>query len=208
MYHIHHTRGLILGSTVTGESNRFYKIFTEELGLVGAVAQSVREEKSKLRYVLQDLSWVTIDLVRGREVWRIISAGELVEYGVSIMKHGSDAGPIQNSKFKVQHSGHFARMCSLVLRLVHGEGREDKLFHDLTLMTEFLEKDSVNLKLGLAFEAIVALRILDHLGYLDGVKYKDFLYPAQLSTNLLEEFEKIRIATVPIINDALRSSQL
>ncbi len=192
-YHIYHTRGLVLWSTPAGESNRFYKIFTEELGLIGASAQSVREERSKLRYVLQDFSWVTIDLVRGKEVWRITSAGE-----------GAILG-IKGDSFRLKL---FARMCSLVLRLVHGEGREDNLFHDLTLMTEFLEKDSVGTKLELAFEAIVALRILAHLGYIDGAKYEDFLYPAPLSLNVLEEFEKIRTATIPVINNALHASQL
>ncbi len=194
MYHIYHTRGLILSSSPIGESNRFYKIFTEELGLVGASAQSVREEKSKLRYILQDFSWVTLDLVRGKEVWRITSAVE--GRNLSVIKGDS-------ARLKL-----FIRMCSLVLRLVHGEGREDNLFHDLVLMTEFLEKDTAGVKFELASEAIVALRILAHLGYLDPVKYKDFLYPATLSVDLLEEFEKIRTATIPVINNALRASQL
>ena len=193
-HHIHHTRGLILWSMPTGESNRFYKIFTEDLGLVGASAQSVREEKSKLRYVLQDFSWVTLDLVRGKEVWRVTSAGD--DRTISAIKG-------DHARFKL-----FARICSLVLRLVHGEKREDNLFHDLVLMTEFLEKDSVDVKLELAFEAIVALRILAHLGYLDSGKYENFLYPAQLSTACLSEFEKIRIAALPSINEALRESQL
>ncbi len=200
-HHIYHTRGLILGSSPIGESNRFYKIFTEELGLVGASAQSVREEKSKLRYVLQDFSWVILDLVRGKEVWRVTSAGVLTEDGTGV-------GSIRNSKFEIQHYALFARMCSLVLRLVHGEAREDRLFHDLTLMAKFLEKDSIDVKLELAFEAIVTLRILAHLGYLDPVKYEDFLYPTPLSTACLSEFEKIRISVIPSINEALRESQL
>ncbi len=200
-HHIYHTRGLILWSMPTGESNRFYKIFTEELGLVGAIAQSVREEKSKLRYVLQDYSWVTLDLVRGKEVWRITSAGVWTEDGIEV-------GVIQHSTFNIQHSVPFARMCSLVLRLVHGEGREDNLFHDLVSMSEFLQKDSVDVKLELALEAIVALRILAHLGYLDVVKYKNFLYPTPLTTACLLEFEKIRISVLPSINEALRESQL
>ncbi len=193
-YHIYHTRGLILWSMPTGESNRFYKIFTEELGLVGASAQSVREGKSKLRYVLQDFSWVTLDLVRGKEVWRITSAGE--------------GGTLSTTKDDNTSLKFLARACSLVLRLVHGEGREDNLFHDLTLMTEFLENNLVDEKLELAFEALTALRILAHLGYLDPTKYENFLYPIHWSTNILEEFEKIRISTLPSINEALHESQL
>lgn len=178
----------------TGESNHFYKIFTEDLGLVGAVAQSVREERSKLRYVLQDFSWITLDLVRGKEIWRVTSAGE----ENALLKIKGDT-----FRFKL-----FARACSLVLRLVHGEGREDELFYDLARLASFLESRSVHARLLESFEAIIVLRILAHLGYLDSAKYEDFLYPIDWSQNLLETFENVRTAAIPDINEALNVSQL
>ena len=193
-YHIYHTRGVVIWSMPTGESNRFYKIFTEELGLVGAVAQSVREERSKLRFVLQDFSWVTLDLVRGKEVWRITSAGE--------------EGTLAETKSDPARLKIFARACSLVLRLVHGEGREDTLFTDLLWVTEFLKKELIPKELEKASEALVALRILAHLGYLDGTSDTELLYPVPWSKELLEVFEKKRISLTSVINDALSASQL
>ncbi|MEK7568828.1 MAG: DNA repair protein RecO [Patescibacteria group bacterium] len=212
-YHIYHTRGIILGSVPVGESNRFYKIFTEELGLVGATAQSVREGKSKLRYTLQDLSFASVDLVRGKEVWRVTSAGEWRAFPV-----------IKGDALRLKL---FARACSLVSRLLQGEGREQELFADIVGMADFLESCATpehplsNLgvsfpstlgnetpKLLAALEVLVALRVLVRLGYLDPEGYEKFLEPGAYSREILEEFEVVRVKALPKINEALRSSHL
>lgn len=193
-HHIYHTRGIILGSVPIGESNRFYKIFTEELGLVGASAQSVRKEESKLRYVLQDLSFINVDLVRGKEVWRITSAGE--EASFPALK-----GDTVRLKL-------FARTCALLSRLIHGEGREDELFKDLLGALCFLEQTAIPAELTLSFESLAALRGLVWLGYLDPESYERFLEPGVWSLEVLIDFEKIRTKVIPVINEALHSSQL
>lgn len=194
-HHIYHTRGIILGSVPVGESNRFYKIFTEELGLVGATAQSVREGKSKLRYALQDLSFVSVDLVRGKEVWRITSAGEWRAFP-----------EIKGDTARLKL---FARACSLVSRLVHGEGREQELFADIAGAADFLELlGNETPKLFSSFETLVTLRTLVRLGYLDPEGYEDFLEPGAYSRELLEKFEIFRIKSLPKINEALRESHL
>ncbi len=194
-HHIYHTRGIILGSVPTGESNRFYKIFTEELGLIGATAQSVREGKSKLRYSLQDFSFVSVDFVRGKEMWRITSAGEWRAFPVI----KGDA-----ARLKL-----FARACSLVSRLLQGEGREPELFADIVGAAEFLELlGNETPKLFAALETLVALRVLARLGYLDPEGYEDFLEPGAYSQKILEEFERVRTKALPKINEALRASQL
>ena len=193
-HHIYHTRGIILGSVPIGESNRFYKIFTEELGLVGASAQSVRKEESKLRYVLQDFSFINVDLVRGKEVWRITSAGEEKFFpGIK-----SDS-----ARLKL-----FARSCALLSRLIHGEAREDELFKDLLGALNFLEHTTIPAELTLSFESLAALRSLVWLGYLDPERYERFLVAGVWTLPLLEDFETIRTSVIPEINEALHSSQL
>ena len=194
VHHIYHTRGIILGSTATGEANRFYKILTEDLGLVGASAQAVRVEKSKLRYALQDFSRVTVDLVRGKEVWRIVSAAEEKAYP-EVKANGA-------------RQRLFARVCALVQRLVHGEGREDALLSDLRSALDFLEKTPFSSDLEASFEALAAFRALVFLGYLDPVGYEDFMVSGAWSIETLLEFEKKRGDIVPLINDALHASQL
>ncbi len=193
-HHIYHTRGVILSSMSIGESNRYYKIFTEELGLVGGVAQSVREGRSKLRYTLQDLSFVTVDLVRGKEVWRIISAGA----------HRSP-DIIKNDTVRMKL---FGRFCALLSRLIQGEGRDQGLFEEIVRVIDFLEEEGISKGFELSFETLVTLRALVHLGYVNPEEYQDFLGPSAYSSVSLAEFENIRVAVLPKINEALNASHL
>ncbi|MCK9345284.1 MAG: recombination protein O N-terminal domain-containing protein [Candidatus Pacebacteria bacterium] len=193
-HHIYHTRGIILGSTALGESNRFYKIFTEELGLIAGTAQSVREGKSKLRYTLQDYSLVTADLVRGKEVWRIISAGAWQP--LDIIK--SD-----EARMKL-----FARFCALLSRLLQGEGRDQELFDEIMRVADFLENTRVPQELELSFETLAALRVLVHLGYVNPEGYEDFWGHDAYTLGGLEKFESMRLKAIPQINEALTASHL
>lgn len=193
-HHIYHTRGIILSSSPVGESNRFYKIFTLELGLVGASAQSVREGKSKLRYTLQDLSFVTVDLVRGKEVWRIVSAGAW--------------RPVEVIKTDEARLKLFARYSAFLSRLLQGEGRDQELFDEVERVADFLEENMVPANLILSFETLMALRVLVHLGYMDPAGNEQYLGNSKLSLELLREFEGTRAKVLPRINDALNASHL
>jgi len=193
-HHIYHTRGIILGSTPSGESNRVYKIFTEELGLLFGVAQAVREGKSKLRYTLQDYSFVNVDLVKGKEVWRIISAG--FDRSLEIIKNDP-------TKIKM-----LARFYAFLLRMLQGQWRDQELFDETIRVADFLEKWEIRRELTLSFEVLVALRVLVHLGYMDGEKYERFLGTDAYSEGVLQEIEKIRPSILPKINEAINSSHL
>lgn len=192
-HHIYHTRGIILGSAPRGESNRYYKIFTEELGLIGATAQAVREGKSKLRYVLQDFSFVHVDLVRGKEMWRITSASELATQDI--------AGGTDQKKI-------FMRTCSLLARLLQGEGREQKLFKDFFGIADFLKEVHVPNELCQSTEALVALRALATLGYIDAKGYEAFLDHGTYSLPLISQFESVRPSALRLISTSLTASHL
>ena len=71
MHHIYHTEGIILGSRNIGEAGKYYYIFTRDLGMIYASASGVRKMSSKLRYVLQDFAYLKIDLVQGKDFWRV-----------------------------------------------------------------------------------------------------------------------------------------
>ncbi|PIR40741.1 MAG: DNA repair protein RecO [Candidatus Yonathbacteria bacterium CG10_big_fil_rev_8_21_14_0_10_43_136] len=193
-HHIYHTCGIILASNAVGESNRFYKIFTEELGLIGGSAQSVREGKSKLRYTLQDYSIVNVDLVRGKEVWRIVSAGE----------HRS-LDTIKNDQTRLKH---FASYCALLSRFLHGEGRDQELFDEIISVIDFLEKETIPEELTLSFESLATFRVLARLGYVDPEGYRNFFVRDAYSAGILKDFEKIRPKVLHKINEALIYSHL
>src|SRR3989344_8264244 len=77
MHHIYHTEGIILGSKNFGEAGKYFYIFTRDLGMVTASAQGVRKMSSKLRFILQDFSYTKIDLVSGRNIFRVTSASKV-----------------------------------------------------------------------------------------------------------------------------------
>lgn len=195
-HHIYHTRGLILGSVPTRESNKYYRIFTEELGLVGATAQAVRKLSSKLRYTLQDFSWINVDLVHGREVWRITSA---VPEEVSPTHHG---------EIFPDNRVLLARVCALVARLVHGEEQNNILFKELSNITEFLRVEIVPPFLHSSFETLATMRVLAHLGYDNFESYKDFMQNREWSQDTLTSFENVRLLALHDVNNVLRETHL
>lgn len=192
-HHIYHTRGVILGSGPSGESNRYFKIFTEELGLIVATAQAVREGKSKLRYVLQDLSLVLVDLVRGKEIWRITSA---IESEPRDFMGGEDQRKL------------FARICATTARFLQGEGNERDLFSDLYTLFDFLKHNEISRELYSPLETLAALRCLYLLGYIDAAGYETFLTPGSYSVALAESFDRVRGGAALLITKAITSSHL
>ena len=76
-YRHYQTEGLVINSRPYGEADRFYQILTPDFGLISVLAQGVRLEKSKLRYQILNYSLVNIELVRGREYWRLVGAEKI-----------------------------------------------------------------------------------------------------------------------------------
>jgi|TARA_Y100000310_G_scaffold170442_2_gene170620 DNA repair protein RecO (recombination protein O) len=151
-HHVYQTDGFVIGGRDISEANRYCELFTRELGLVRAVARSIRKEKSKLRYHMQDFSRARIALVRGREVFRLTGA---VSYDNLYIK-------LKGSPEKLNT---LARIIWLLKRLVHGEGRNDYLFSSFSHGVEYLLEKASQEELR-DVENIVALRILFSLGYL------------------------------------------
>lgn len=193
MHHIYHTEGIILGSRNYGETGKCYYIFTRDLGLVFASAQGVRKISSKLRYILQDYSYVKIDFVKGKEFWRITSASKtnLLE---NLIK---DSG-----KFEVLFN-----VSNLLKRLLAGEDANKILFLDVLEGLFILENSKESSELG-NIEVVLVLRILDNLGYIGGNKSLEYLVKSPFEKELVFEISKNRKNVLSEINRALRETQL
>ena len=76
MHHIYHTEGIILESRNFDEAGKYYFIFTRDFGMILASAQGVRKISSKLRFVLQDFAYLKIDLVKGKDFWKVTNASK------------------------------------------------------------------------------------------------------------------------------------
>lgn len=194
MHYIYHTHGFITSSRNVGEANKLFVIYTREMGLVRAVAQGVRLGKSKLRFALQDFSYARIDLVRGRDIWRITSATNI------------DSFP--NAR-KGKHSVLLiARISKLLERLCDGEEANSGIFDDCIQAFYLLDDTSVSRESREALELHLVLRMLNTLGYVgDSDLLSDYLTP-NFDTTKVETLLKERRSIVSHINKALNESQL
>ena len=194
MHHIYHTHGFILSSRNMGEANKMLTIYTREMGLVRAAAQGVRLHKSKLRFTLQDFSYVNVDLVRGKEIWRVTSA-----------KH------ISSFPFARSNTSSLiliTRVTKLLERLCTGESPSEVIFDDFVQALYLLDDNGVSIQSREALELHLVLRIMNNLGYIgDSEMLSKYLYssfdPSKTGT-LLKERQSI----ISHINKALNESQL
>jgi DNA repair protein RecO len=193
MHHIYHTEGIILSSKNFGEAGRHYSIFTRDLGMIYASAQGVRKMSSKLRYVLQDYSYLKIDFVRGKDFWRLTSASKINKLE-EITKNREAFAIMQ-------------RVSKLLKRLLAGEDVNEVLFKDLVNGLSILETSKTKEELR-NIEAILVLRILGNLGYIGESEVLDNLIKSPFEEGLVFEVAKSRPEILNQINKALKETHL
>lgn len=193
MHHIYHTEGIILGSKGYGETGKYYYIFTRDLGMICASAQGVRKMSSKLRFILQDFAYVKIDLVQGKDFWRVTSASKT------------------NKLEKLSKNPEIFRVVSniahLLKRLLAGIEKNENLFADLAKGLAILEKAETAEKIR-DLEVVIVLRILNNLGYIGGDEALQNLVQSPFAENLIFEISGFRREALRQINKALKESHL
>ncbi len=194
MYNIYKTKGIILENFDHGESNKVYYILTHDFGLLAVFAQSVRKLSSKLKYSLQIGTLSSIDMVRGKEMWRITNA----KFESNFFNH------CDKDKLDL-----IMRIFTFIRRLATGESKNKKLFYITLQFLEFLnhtELWSVNDLSSL--ESIIKLRILHILGYGTSKKELLFFLTTEINTQILSNFKQYEKMAFAEINKALAGSHL
>lgn len=196
MHHIHTTDGLIIYSRAQGEANKLVYIFTRDLGLIIAIAQGIRLEKSKLRYHIHDYRISRFSLVQGKEFWRIVGATEIE----------GDKLPISESYYSI-----FIPISSMLKRLVQGQEVHPEIFECLENCADFINKISDRKTETIStIESLLLIRILFRLGYV-GDRHSvlgEFLNNSIFSIDIVNDLIPKRVEINKIINNALRESQL
>lgn len=190
MHHIYHTHGFILSSRNIGEANKMLVIYTREMGIVRALAQGIRLHKSKLRFTLQDLSYVNVDLVRGKEIWRVTSA-----------KHISSFPLARSNKLSILLIG---RVSKLLERLCDGESPSENIFDDLIQSLYLLDDDGISNEQREALELHLLIRVMNNLGYVGESEIVKKYLNSEFDQSILNERQSI----IAHINKALNESQL
>ncbi|MDR3557950.1 MAG: DNA repair protein RecO [Candidatus Pacebacteria bacterium] len=201
MHEKYTTRGLIVYASAYREADKILSVYTEDFGLVSAVAAGVRRSTSKLRYHTQDLSVRDFTLVRGRDLWRLVGAEEID--GVAALDPTTSNG---------EALAVYARVISLIRRLVRGEEKNEQVFLDLFSLYKMLpgisliDDTSKNLQ---ALEVLVVFRILHSLGYIRAdALTKGLIEPALVTSDLVLAARPLLPKLVFAINAGLVESHL
>jgi recombinational DNA repair protein (RecF pathway) len=167
-------------------------LLTKELGLLKAVAKSVREETSKLRYFLQDFSLARVSLVRGRGVWRITGAER--SGGHTLTRPGDIAV--------------YGRISALLSRMAPSEDEKDALFNVCDSCRTYLCETDTSHEKELT-EILTVARILHVLGYMpDSLIYKTALGSSRIDEEVLDMVKEHRKIFLKDINNGIMKSQL
>ena len=192
MHHIYHTKGIILGSRNFRETGKYYYIFTRDLGMISASAQGVRKMSSKLRFVLQDFSYLKIDLVKGRDFWRITSVSKTNQL---------------DKLSKPEILKVFVNISKLLKRLLVGEEPNRDLFIDLLDGLSVLERAETANDIR-NIETVIVLRILGNLGYIGDNETLKTLLKSPFEKELIFKVSESRTKILHQINQALKETHL
>ncbi len=194
MNHVYTTPAFIIKSIPAGEANKIYFLLTQELGFIRASAQSVRSHKSKLKGHLENFSFIKISVVKGKDIWRITNTETILQKAFT--KDFDKLSAVKN-------------IFSLLLRLLHGEEKNDALFDAIESFYIFLFNTELSHDDLKSLEAIIVLRILLALGYFKkSSDLSTFAEGKDMSLELLHSFKIKRKLAIEEINSALQETHL
>src|ERR1035437_1712320 len=208
MHEKYTTRGLIVSASAYREADKIISIYTEDFGLVSAVAAGVRRSASKLRYHTQDFSVRQFSLVSGRDIWRLVGAEEISGVISLDPTDSSDAPAV------------YARILSLIRRLVRGEEKNEQVFLTLFSLYNLLSTSSVisikNTQVKedtnidtTALETLAVFRILHSLGYIKSdVATEPIITPALIDKPMVISAKPLVPSLISAINAGLTESHL
>ena len=174
-----------------GEADKLIALYTRDFGLLRARASAVRQETSRMRYALQNFSYAQIALVRGARGWRVVGA---------VPKRS-----MARASEDVLRT--FARVASLVERLVGGEEKNDYLFAALLDAHAALSHNTDGA--GATIELICVARVLFSLGYLSHEALETALFThTAYGSEHLKEAEGLRDKLLVSVNRAIAETHL
>jgi recombinational DNA repair protein (RecF pathway) len=178
-YKTYTTEALVCGSVPHNTSDKSFLLFTREAGMLFASARSVREERSKQRFALQDFSLIRVSLVKGKSGWRI---GSVESLGNPFLKAAAR-----------KERGRINFIVLQLRRFVQGEEPMVHIFDDVcSLFAHVADEDDV----WGAFQTLFLLRLYAHLGYIAQQEGWDVLINASTLPEAYEEYNTSKYAEI------------
>jgi hypothetical protein len=176
-YKIYTTDAFVVKTRQSKDADLSVLIFTEELGLLNAIAKSARAQKTKLGFALQTMSFSRISLVKGKEVWRV----------TSVKKHIS----LYDNRLHIELRTLFARMLLFIERFCPREQVEDEVFSLLKQIAGFVFKEVSNDPFVLTYipsiEHYFTLNVLYYLGYVKNEESEQETIGAYIDKKITQE---------------------
>lgn len=185
------TEALVCGTFNRNTADRTYMLFTREAGMLYADARSVREERSRQRYALQDFSRIRVSLIKGKKGWKIGS----VEAGNNYFSLATT----RESRVSV------VSVYRALRRFIHGEEVAPALF-DFCL--EALEEATKPISHRDFFDLCVQLKIMTSLGYVASGAVPKELSEMPINEVINMESSPLRTKISALIQEATLNSQL
>lgn len=191
-YKTYTTEALVCGSRDSYTSDRSFLLFTKDSGMMWATAKSVREERSKQRYALQDFSHIRVTLLKGKSGWRIASVEALHNLFL-------------NAQTRAQR-GRVTFVLSQLRRYVQGEIPLAKSYDDALYLLyaepEILESHDT-------LQQLFSVRLLAELGYIAPNSSWASIVTAQSLIEALDVFnEDMSPAILQAVKQASEASHL
>lgn len=184
------TRGVVLKRSPFGEANTLVTLFTEDFGLVHALAQSSRREESKLRFGLMPLASGRYSLVFGNR-YRLI--------GVETEPRG------EMTSAYLRTAG---RLAALLSRLLPGEESHPALFRAVREGLGLMQVHAREEELMKNLECMLVLRTLQSLGYLPAMPEFLPFTEGPVTAALAERLSEVRLGAIRTINTSLSQTGL
>lgn len=162
-YQTYTTEAIVCGTRDSYTSDRSYLLFTKDAGMLWASARSVRMEKSKQRFALQDFSIIRISLIKGKGGWRVGSVEAI-------------SNPFMEARERSCRTGVVA-LTKLLRRFVQGEEAHPAIFQDaVTALSCIAVAEGADI---VDLQDQFTLRMLNTLGYIaPHDSYRDLILSA------------------------------
>ncbi len=190
-YQTYITEALVCGTFNRNTADRSYLLFTREAGMLYAEARSVREERSRQRFALQDFSLVRVSLIKGKASWKIGSIESNTNYFATATSKEARGSVVSTFKF--------------LRRFFSGQEATPALFDYVTkalplLTLEVDERDFL--------EKVLQVRLLLELGYVDSrVVHADIKTGELQQAAMSQGAESVRVLET-LIAKAIATSHL
>lgn len=191
MHTVHHTEAFILKTAPSGEANIRVWLFTKEFGLLMAMVQGVRKPGAKLQSHIIDYAYISADLVKGKDVWRLVSA--------SIIDNPS-AGKLRDPLLRA-----YVRTLSMLARFLIGEGTHPEIFAHIEECLSVVKEGGYD---AAAFDAFSLWKISALLGYIAPSDIEEPLLEQRMSAVLTAMTDEMRKRFVESVQSGITESHL